>query len=73
MVKSPGRQMVPTTLGIVLVHGYNLIDTDLVDATIRSALEQNLTQIAAGKARYTEVVDFILHIFLNKYNYFVKK
>ena len=38
-----GRRLSPTTLGIVLIHGYLLIDPDLVFPQVRSAIEKVLS------------------------------
>jgi len=65
-----GRTLVPTELGIVLVHGYLKIDPDLVLPKVRSSIEGQCTLIAEGKARIEDVVTQSLDIFEKKYIYF---
>jgi DNA topoisomerase-3 len=67
-----GRRLVPTSLGIVLVHGYLKIDPDLVKPTMRSAVEKQLDLIAHGKAEFQSVLRHTLEVFKLKFLYFVK-
>ncbi|KAB7499440.1 DNA topoisomerase 3-beta-1 [Armadillidium nasatum] len=67
-----GRKLMPTNLGIVLVHGYQKIDPELVLPTMRSAVEEQLNLIALGKAQFESVLLHTLEIFLLKFQYFVK-
>jgi len=67
-----GRKLMPTTLGIVLVHGYLKIDPDLVHPHMRSAVEEQLDLIAHGKANFKSVLKHTLEVFKLKFQYFVK-
>ena len=67
-----GRRLVPTNLGIVLVHGYLKIDPDLVKPTMRTAVEKQLDLIAQGKADFNSVLAHTLEVFKLKFLYFVK-
>ena len=71
-VKMPGRHMVPTNLGIILIHGYQRIDPDLCLPTMRSEVEKQLNLIACGKVDMNSVLDYTVDIFSRKYDYFTK-
>lgn len=57
----------PTSLGIVLVHGYQKIDRELVEATMRSALEAKLNLIARNEADFNTVLRETLDVFSAKF------
>ncbi|OZJ02901.1 hypothetical protein BZG36_04922 [Bifiguratus adelaidae] len=72
-VQGTSRKLVPTNLGIVLIHGYQKIDAELSLPTMRSDVEQQLNYIALGQASHREVLDYFLAIFERKFAYFVKR
>jgi DNA topoisomerase III len=52
----PGRTLIPTGLGVVLVHGYYRIDPDLVLPDVRATIERFCDMIAKGIAAKEEVL-----------------
>ncbi|KAG4964666.1 hypothetical protein JHK85_039641 [Glycine max] len=68
-----GRELVPTTLGITLVRGYQTIDPDLCLPDVRSFIEQQITLIAKGQVDHGHVVQHVIQQFTQKFSYFVKK
>ena len=54
-----GRTLIPTELGIVLVHGYQRIDPYLVLPDTRAAIEQSCDKIAKGIASKEQVFNII--------------
>ncbi|VUZ53848.1 unnamed protein product, partial [Hymenolepis diminuta] len=68
----PGRRLKPTPLGVVLVHGYHSIDSELVLPHMRRAVEEQLNHIATGQADFRAVLQFVLALFTTKYRYFVQ-
>lgn len=71
-VSGSSRRLVPTNLGIVLIHGYQKIDPELSLPTMRSDIEQQLNLIALGKASHSEVLEYFLKMFERKFAYFTK-
>ncbi len=67
-----GRTLVPTPLGIVLVHGYLSIDPALVLPDVRAAIEGYCDLVAKGKANKEDVVAHSLSNFEAKFRYFEK-
>jgi DNA topoisomerase-3 len=65
-----GRTLVPTALGVVLVHGYQRIDPALVLPDVRAAIESFCDMIAKGSAKKEHVVSHSLRNFENKFRYF---
>ncbi|KAG0178163.1 DNA topoisomerase 3-beta-1 [Apophysomyces sp. BC1021] len=84
-VSGSSRKLVPTNLGIVLIHGYvhkmihntgahsEKIDPELSLPTMRSDMEQQLSLIASGKAPDKDVLQHFLSIFEKKFSYFVSR
>lgn len=67
-----GRRLIPTKLGIALVHGYQMVDNELVIPKVRSSMEKNCTLVAEGKAEVLPVVQHCLRLFRDKFIYYVK-
>ena len=66
-----GRRLKPTKLGITLVHGYQVIDNELVIPKVRADIESQCNLIAKGHAKKDEVVEHTLKLFCAKFDYFV--
>eukprot|EP00607_Mallomonas_marina_P006656 CAMPEP_0182435572 /NCGR_PEP_ID=MMETSP1167-20130531/76539_1 /TAXON_ID=2988 /ORGANISM="Mallomonas Sp, Strain CCMP3275" /LENGTH=790 /DNA_ID=CAMNT_0024626779 /DNA_START=237 /DNA_END=2606 /DNA_ORIENTATION=+ len=65
-----GRTLVPTSLGVVLIHGFLRIDPALVKPEVRAAIEKFCDMIAQGKAAKDQVVQHSLLNFEKKFRYF---
>eukprot|EP00397_Hematodinium_sp_SG-2012_P009687 GEMP01009778.1.p1 GENE.GEMP01009778.1~~GEMP01009778.1.p1 ORF type:complete len:847 (+),score=121.73 GEMP01009778.1:142-2682(+) len=72
-LNTENRRLVPTKLGISLVHGYQLIDNELVIPKVRADIEGACTLVAKGKAKKDQVVRHALRVFQQKFQYFVKQ
>ena len=70
---STGRQLIPTKLGILLVHGYQKIDNDLVSSSIRSNLERELNLIAKGQVDFNTVLKENIEYYRTKFIFFYGK
>lgn len=66
------RRLVPQKLGIALVHGYQMVDNELVIPKVRSNMEKACTMVANGQAHVDLVTQHCLRIFREKFMYFVK-
>lgn len=64
--------MIPTKLGIALVHGYQRVDPELIQPTMRADVEKQLDLIAKGRADYETMKNQTLEIFKQKYSRFVQ-
>lgn len=64
------RTLIPTKLGIVLIHGIYSIDPELVLPVVRGNIEKECNLIARGKAAMEDVVDHALMVFKQKFLYF---
>lgn len=69
-LRDPGRRLVPTKLGIVLINGYTAIDPELVTPKVRADIESQCSLIAVGKANAEDVTNHALAMFRAKFEYF---
>ncbi|CAG9310955.1 unnamed protein product [Blepharisma stoltei] len=69
-VESNSRRLIPTQLGIRLVHGYYAVDKDLVLPKVRSEIEKSVSSIAKGEAQKEFIVNRSVDIFKQKFAYF---
>lgn len=70
VVREPGRQLVPTPLGMALAKGYCEIDPELVLPTVRSNIEKSCELIAKGKAEFSKVLSHVISMFKKKFEFF---
>ncbi|KAI3414013.1 hypothetical protein GPALN_011479 [Globodera pallida] len=66
------RQLVPTKLGIALIHGYRRVDPDQTLLSMRVNVERQMDLIANGEADYATIKKQTLEDYLDKYRHFVK-
>ncbi|GMR36093.1 hypothetical protein PMAYCL1PPCAC_06288, partial [Pristionchus mayeri] len=69
-VDTASRRLVPTQLGVCLIHGYHAVDPELVLPTIRADLERQLDMIASGQADFMTVKNHAVDLFRRKFVYF---
>ena len=69
-VNPTDRKMIPTQLGIVLVHGYQRIDSELVLPNSRASVEKILNQICTGEKDYKVVLTETIAMYKAKFKFF---
>ena len=72
-VESGSRRLIPTQLGVTLVHGYYLVDKDLVLPKVRSEIEKNVAMIAKGTVDFQSIVDCTVNMFKEKFKYYIQQ
>lgn len=70
-VQPNDRRLIPTQLGIVLVHGYQRIDSELVLPNSRANVEKILNQISKGERDYRSVLKEIIAMYKAKFKFFI--
>ena len=66
-----GRKLIPTKLGITLIHGFQKIDFELIAPKMRAEVENQLELIGKGKADFKRVLNHTLSIFQRKFLFYV--
>lgn len=69
-VRGRKRCLVPTELGILLVHGYQMIDRDLVSPYLRARMEADFTRVANGQDTKDRLCNDMLSHFFAKFSSF---
>ena len=67
-----GRKLIPTKLGIMLIHGYRKVDFELIAPKMRAEVEEQLELVATGRANFQNVLNHTLAIFQKKFHFFVE-
>ncbi|GMT13872.1 hypothetical protein PFISCL1PPCAC_5169, partial [Pristionchus fissidentatus] len=70
-VEEQSRRLIPTQLGVCVIHGYRAVDPELVLPTIRADLERQLELIATGQADFMTVKSQAVDLFKRKFLYFL--
>ncbi|GIQ81269.1 DNA topoisomerase, type IA [Kipferlia bialata] len=65
------RRLRPTPLGVILIHGYQAIDRDLVAPTLRSTIEAQINRVATGELTRSQLVSETLSHFHQRFRRFV--
>ena len=71
-VQPNDRRLIPTQLGIVLVHGYQRIDSELVLPNSRANVERILNQICSGERDYKLVLSETIAMYKAKFKFFIE-
>uniref|UniRef100_A0A183BNJ8 DNA topoisomerase n=1 Tax=Globodera pallida TaxID=36090 RepID=A0A183BNJ8_GLOPA len=66
------RQLVPTELGVALIHSYRQVDPHQTLLLMRADVERQMNLIAKGKADYATIKKQTLKDYRDKYLHFVK-
>ena len=54
------RRLIPTEMGLTLVHGYLQIDPELVLPRVRASIEEECSRIGRGEASPRDVVEYVV-------------
>lgn len=68
-----GRQLIPTNLGMALARGYCEVDPELILPKVRSYIEKSCDRVAKGEVNFETVVNHVLKIFKQKFEFFQEK
>ena len=71
--KGEGRYVVPTELGVALIHGMRVIDSELVVPEVRAHIEGEVSCIADGRQTPESVVSENLKLFVRKFAFFTAR
>ena len=66
-VDKENRRLIPTNLGRALIEALEKVEPDIVLPKNRAKIEEFVSELAQGKKKYKDVLDYALDFYKKKY------